>query len=537
MNNSLLKPYFKNPLFLCATLLFAGVAYMQFQMGADGDKNWLLLAARRVFEGKRLYVDVFETNPPLIIWLYQLPVFLSHITGVQDYYFLVLLVFGLVGLSLILCGKLVARHPQFTEDTYHQAIHTFLLAGILVFFVNTIYFADREHIFLVCIFPYMLLCMPTLSRLALPMRLRVCIGVLAALGFCIKPHCIVVFLAIQLLVLLRERSLRSVFRMESWIIGAAWVVYLGFILWCTPEYFTTLLPMAFATYGEYKNSLAALFLYVPAIFSFSIAFAEFRPRYKTPYRADILYIIGLCMAGFLYAIVNNGWLYTFYPLNSLIFLAVGWVWLEFLWLEKNAKSHGDSPLMFRRGACACAVVIVMNVAATLVPYGVMLFSKPLPTLQTKILTRFHAIITDNHFTSFGALPIASSPWPRLERASSAVFVTRFHHLWMLPKFIVSDAKFHQEHAWIITYVANGFAEDLRNNKPDVVFVDTSPEFGGTRKQLDLVSFFGANPVFASEWKRYTFMQRVDFCDEVDPEWKQKLKSACRYDVFLHMNRQ
>ena len=33
------------------------------------DSGWLLVAARRLLDGDRLYVDIIEVNPPLIVWL------------------------------------------------------------------------------------------------------------------------------------------------------------------------------------------------------------------------------------------------------------------------------------------------------------------------------------------------------------------------------------------------------------------------------------------------------------------------------------
>ena len=45
------------------------------------DAAWLLHAAGRVLAGDALYVDVDETNPPLIVWLSFAPVLLAALPG------------------------------------------------------------------------------------------------------------------------------------------------------------------------------------------------------------------------------------------------------------------------------------------------------------------------------------------------------------------------------------------------------------------------------------------------------------------------
>ena len=39
----------------------------------DDDIAWLLYVARKWMEGKQLYIDLVEINPPLIIWLPRQP--------------------------------------------------------------------------------------------------------------------------------------------------------------------------------------------------------------------------------------------------------------------------------------------------------------------------------------------------------------------------------------------------------------------------------------------------------------------------------
>ena len=68
------------------------------------DAAWLLHAAGRVLAGDALYVDVDETNPPLIVWLSFAPVLLARAAGISE-----VLAFRLLMLLLIACSLLAIR--------------------------------------------------------------------------------------------------------------------------------------------------------------------------------------------------------------------------------------------------------------------------------------------------------------------------------------------------------------------------------------------------------------------------------------------
>jgi hypothetical protein len=47
-----------------------------FRQPLNLDVAWYFVAARRWLDGARLYVDVLEVNPPLVIWLTSVPAWL-----------------------------------------------------------------------------------------------------------------------------------------------------------------------------------------------------------------------------------------------------------------------------------------------------------------------------------------------------------------------------------------------------------------------------------------------------------------------------
>ena len=47
------------------------------------DIAWLLYVARRWMAGRELYVDVVEINPPLIVWISAIPIWLARVLDID----------------------------------------------------------------------------------------------------------------------------------------------------------------------------------------------------------------------------------------------------------------------------------------------------------------------------------------------------------------------------------------------------------------------------------------------------------------------
>src|SRR5579884_4101447 len=75
----------KAALWAIIPLLAAGAAMHFLEGSYGGDKQWESVAARMLLEGKHLYRDIFEINPPLIYWIYALVQGVSDALGLAPY--------------------------------------------------------------------------------------------------------------------------------------------------------------------------------------------------------------------------------------------------------------------------------------------------------------------------------------------------------------------------------------------------------------------------------------------------------------------
>ena len=520
---------YKN-IFLGAVLLLIGLAaLMHFIAAGSGDKEWLLLAAQMTVDGRKPYVDFIEISPPLIIWLYAIFVWLSaHLSFLKDYHFLALAGFAACAFSARLCQKLFALHPAFEGQPEKSRNMALLLVFIFIFLTPTIYFFDREHILLVCTFPYMLRFMPALAQRKLPRKLSVVIALMAGLGFCIKPYTVIVFVMLQLLTMCRDHSCAILYSLENIILYALGGLYLACIWAFAPGWFTTVLPMAIPTYSAFNRKEMAIFYLAGAFITAGVAFADFRSRYETPYRKDVYYFIGVSVAYFVYAMFNNGWGYTYHPLICSLWFLSAWLWCEYGWLKRQHEVQGLQVKQFVFGQRGCAFNFVLNTGYLLWVivsfFGTPLCDWSVDCSRNKLFVEY---MKENNVRSFGAISEDFHKWSSLARLSGASFDTRYNALWMVPQFVVKGERFTLHHLGIIHEVGEALAEDLNGRKPEVVFVDDKRNFFGTQKDLYLPDFFSGVTEFKAAWAQYHFVKTINRCKAEGVP----ITTGCRYDIY------
>ena len=513
---------------VCGLCLLAVSIYMQFRLGYTGDKQWELLYARMWLSGKGLYTDLFAVSPPLIFWLYAIP---ASIAGpLKDYQMLVLLGLCVTGFSVFLSTRLISLHPEFSGNGAKQWEFAALLCFVLIFRTYCAFFLDREHLFLVLTLPYIIRFMPSLGTQRVPLWLKLSTGSMAAVGFCIKPHCLIVFLGIQLLYCWRERSTKILISSENILIYGIGLAYLTGVALLYPEYFTIVVPMAIATYAATRDENPLWVYGSNALSILVLTFLMFRPDYSSPYRRDIYYWLGLCPFFLFYALTNNNWSYTYYPLSSLALIINGFVLWEFLYLRRHSAKSRWVRRAFLIGSFACAFNFGLRIYFTLNTFPFLYNDSCYSHLNCAGDPLFRVEVAGSPLPhSFGAISINFDRWARLSDYTGAPWETRFSQLWMLPKFFISDENFTRSHHWILEYVGKGFAQDLDVRRPDIIFVDDTAKFYTAHVHVDLVAYLSAIPEFREAWKKYDYIHGIDICGKPRDDYSHSIH--CRFDVY------
>lgn len=216
------------------------------------DVAWHVYAGGVLLEGGRLGVDVVDNNPPLVYWLAAAVVAPARALGVAPLVAYYLVVFGLVLLSALLVRRLLrdVLAPPWPE------VLGLALLGLLAL-APGYQFAQRDHVLAVLMLPYLVA-----AGLALAWRrphgpLAWWVGGLAGFGIALKPHYVLLFLGVELMLLVRAPGERLWRRPENLAMLGLGAIYVGAVWLLAPSFFEVARD-ALEVYGAYDRSVDLL---------------------------------------------------------------------------------------------------------------------------------------------------------------------------------------------------------------------------------------------------------------------------------------
>jgi hypothetical protein len=301
---------YRNVLLIAAITLLA--LPWQLRWGTVPDTSWLITVCERMLSGERLYVDLYETNPPFSVWLYMPPVAIAGMIGVASEYAVHLWTYLLAAAGLLLAGHVV-RRGRFAETEQLRAMAPAFYAMLVLY--PAIAFSEREHIGAALFLPLLAL-MAWRARTDAPTKpglpLAIAVGFAGSILLLVKPHYAVMVLAPAIFVCRRKKSAWPLFAVEHWVIGIMCSAYLACVLLIYPEFIRDIFPVVSDVYMKVR-------LLVPILVKFCLPMSVLMfmiwrlwPRQKMPELASVA-TLAAC-AGLIPVIVQGkGWAYHGYP--------------------------------------------------------------------------------------------------------------------------------------------------------------------------------------------------------------------------------
>jgi hypothetical protein len=289
---------------------------MQLAVPVNHDAAWVLIGAQRLLEGASFGSGVVDVNPPLAWWISALPAGLAQATGLPT---------GLVFKLFVMVAALVsvlasARLMQTAGLTQSHSRWIGLASAAAVLTVPGYDFGQREHLMVIMVMPWLWLTAAMLNGARIPARLRVSVAVIAAAGICLKPHFLMVPIAVELLVLIMLRRPLLVMRLENLAMVATGLAYVGAVLTFAPDYMGEVVPAAMHNYDAY-NSPAGLVLRNAVIVLGLPLLAGVARLARCPagsYRGAGMVMLAAALGAALAAFVQmKGWQYHWYPALAL----------------------------------------------------------------------------------------------------------------------------------------------------------------------------------------------------------------------------
>ncbi len=302
------------------------------------DVSWLTFAAQQMLGGGNYVNNFLETNPPLIIYLYMPLVFLKVHLGISIIEGIKLYFFALSTVSLLLCYYLLSSIFLKKEQPLLASVLVVLAIIFLMLPVNE--FGQREHFAIIFIFPYLLL---KISRLqADPDWGRffpLCIGLLAGIGFCVKPYFLLPFCLIEGYLIYQRGFSFSLFKPETLAVGLDVLLYLVLIFAFHPDYVQQILPLVTRFYYQrYQRSMVRMLGNEESFFNYFVLLFYFLRQDKLPYK-NLTRLILLTAQGFwlVYLGQRMGWYYHALPFLALDLFLLFFTFFNFAQQERFSR--------------------------------------------------------------------------------------------------------------------------------------------------------------------------------------------------------
>ncbi len=464
-------------------ILFACQIAIRLDSDLNHDTAWFLYVAQGLLDGGELYRDFVEVNPPLAVWLTVPVVMLSRATGLAPIEALYGAFFVLTAMSLLL----VRRYFAMIRDVPDWAKRLVLiLLGAAFLFIPGPSFGQREHLLALWFMPWVLLRAARTQGAQTSLAESVFVGLLGAAAICLKPHAILAPLALEALVLLRSRNLRTVFAPENLAAVIFAVAYgAAIVIWC-PLFLAEMVQFGVAAYVPYYGFDVAVILQRGVRPALTLVLALVLLRTARGPMRELSGLAFAAAAGFLaaYFLQAKGFYYQIMP--AQIFAAAGGIFALAGILGRDSTGEArKSPLVPAIIATAIALLSFSSQA-----YVGSAFNQAITQYRPGAKSFF--IASTNVFNGF---PLAVR--------ENLIWGSRFPTLWLAP--YVAD-RWHDGPLPtdpIIAYALETVVTDLKKFHPDVVFINQSTTqdyiMSGT---FDYLKFMGQDPRFEAIWSTY-----------------------------------
>lgn len=236
---------------MAALLTLGPWVFIQAHAMISGNVAWLLIAAERLLHGIPLSEGTYETNPPLSIIIYMPAVIFSHLTGLPLPIGTSLSIFTLIVLSTIAVSRILSIFPSLNVNEKHAVLFGYLSSVTIL--TTTIYFADREHLIILALFPFILCQYALTEKIPLSKILLYTVTFCGTIAVLIKPHYGLLPAVMLAHRAIKQKRLSIIFDLDFVFLAIGTLFYIATIFVLFPDYPYVILPDALDLYIVHKD--------------------------------------------------------------------------------------------------------------------------------------------------------------------------------------------------------------------------------------------------------------------------------------------
>jgi len=449
-------------LFYQLVLVTVLIAYylVMSQVPINHDTAWYFVATQKWMNGAKLYIDIMEVNPPWSFYCTIPGIYLAKFldTSVANGFTLSILLLTWLSFTVtqVVILKIAKRHPL-------QNVLLLFGSLVIVIIVSLNQFGQREHIFVLCVLPYLFFVYAELKGSVFSKSSKIFLAILSSIGILLKPYFVFLPLLIGLISALSSREIKNLFKIEYMTMASACVAYVAFVYIVHSEYFSFLLPYAVDTYDEFKFSDAKVRETLPFTLIYFIVFTTiilmlFSPTLKAASYFGVASIGGVII----YYLQSKGFSYHGYP-----FYIFSWIFLLIVFIDGIESEKRWLLIVGLLG-----IVLFFNHSNKIKFYKESFASQKLGE-EIEKYNKDHISVISLTTNVSAAFPLLSAP--------NRVWASRFPTQWFLPGALnslstldcteIDNIERCKRNHEILDYMRDANLEDMKIHSPDVIAFD------------------------------------------------------------------
>lgn len=451
--------------------------FVQTNLYLHKDVAMITHFANIMLGGETYANSIFEPSPPMIMYLAMPAIFLTKLTHLTMLIAIRIYVIALALTSITISYFL--NKQLFTHEIIFSYLFSYLIIFIL-FFLPAQQFAQREHLLLILTLPYLLITASRLENKTINPCVASVIGLMAGLGFTIKPHFLLTFLLVEAYYFYQKRNVTDWIRIETVIPISVLIVYIASIFYWYPAYYHAVLPLWLPYYAAVAHSLFLVLLYSPLIYCYAIIiFFVITAYLKKPPHINKIFLLALMGYIIAYVVPRTTWYYHILPALSIACLLAA--------------------LILRQLTHLLPKITLVSIAIFLYLTPLSLYTNLLIQMTKKFFAKDDLALLINFFNS---KPTFTYDLFAMTHDSIVLeYYTSAHYIGGFP-FLTWEYKGYLPYAiHILTY-------DLTEKKPCYVIVDipSSLEYLGTK--IDYIERYSHDKDFKTAWNVYHLIKQI-----------------------------
>jgi hypothetical protein len=219
------------------------------------DQSMYLATAGLLLDGKKLYVDMVDFNPPLITYLNVPAILIARAFHIPSPLAFELFLLALILVSVVVSGYLLFKDRK-GVDSYCYI--PFLLGYLFLSKLEVLDFGQREHLLLITYLPFFVVRYLRWRGVYIPRAIAIFAGLYAAATLSLKPHFLLMAAAPELIYVLQKRRWRELIAPETASCALLGITYGAHLILMDPEvkdrFFSFVVPLVKTGYDYYTVS-------------------------------------------------------------------------------------------------------------------------------------------------------------------------------------------------------------------------------------------------------------------------------------------